>query len=103
MDLREYILKQVAWSAETFGPGTRTKGLIEHIKSELEEIKDNPKDITEWVDVIILGLDGAWRSGHSAEEICDALLKKASKNRERKWPEPSSEDEPVYHIKTGEK
>jgi hypothetical protein len=38
---------------------------IKHIKKELDdEIAHDPLDLGEWIDVIILGLDGAWRTGH---------------------------------------
>ena len=84
-DLQAYIRKQSEWSVKTFGGGLRTKGLIEHIVEELGEIEENPGDVFEWVDVIILALDGAWRTGHTAEEICEALAHKQQTNFARKW------------------
>lgn len=59
MNLIEYLQKQMAWSAATFGPGQRTKGITEHIREELAEIEQEPLDLFEWVDVVILALDGA--------------------------------------------
>lgn len=98
MDLKGYIKRQSEWSEKTFGKGKRTKGLIEHIKSELEEIEETPNDIMEWIDVIILGLDGAWRAGFSPEEICEALKRKQEINFNREFKKPS-EDEPSFHEK----
>ena len=40
---------------------------------ELKEIHDDPSDIKEWVDVMILAFDGALRQGHSPNDIINAL------------------------------
>lgn len=76
------------WSRETFGPGDRYSGVIEHIRRELKEIEANPSDLTEWVDVIFLAMDGAWRSsGADGEAIVRKMLEKHKINRERRWPD----------------
>lgn len=85
--MEAYIRDQMGWSEQTFGPGDRTDGLLDHISKELLEIKADPTDVEEWVDVIILALDGAWRTGHSPEEIVEALWTKQVKNFQRKWPD----------------
>lgn len=87
MDLKKYIERQIEWSTKTFGPGKRTDGIIDHIKKELIEIKEDPGDLEEWVDVIKLGLDGAWRSGHSPQEIIGKLLFKQQKCECRQCPD----------------
>jgi hypothetical protein len=101
VDIIEYVKFQILWSTRTFGPGHRTKGLIKHIKKELIEIEKDPTDIDEWIDVVILGLDGAWRAGFTAEEIATALLLKQLENEKRKWPDwrKASEDEAIEHIR----
>lgn len=86
-DLYDFLHRQVVWSRATFGPGERTEGLVDHIRKELAEVVDSGGALEEWVDVVILALDGAWRSGHSPLSICDALLAKAEKNRGRRWPD----------------
>lgn len=87
----------IPWSRATFGDGKRTGGIIKHIRKELEEIESNPTDVTEWIDVAILALDGAWRSGHSAQEVVDALYAKLRVIRTRTYPKPTSEDDPSEH------
>lgn len=47
MKLEKYIRRQIRWSEQTFGPGPRSEGLCNHIKKELDEIKQDPKDIYE--------------------------------------------------------
>ena len=70
------VWKQREWSRETFGPGPRTNALIDHIKKELIEIEEKPYDLKEWIDIVILGLDGAWRSEHGPDEVAEALRAK---------------------------
>jgi hypothetical protein len=86
-DLVEHLYRQREFSERTFGPGMRTKGVSDHIRKELEEVAKSPNDLKEWVDVILLGLDGAWRSGHTPEQICAALLEKQTMNEKRTWPD----------------
>ena len=86
-DLVEHLKRQSEWSERTFGPGLRTNGIADHIRKELVEISEAPTDLTEWVDVILLALDGAWRSGHTPEQIADALEAKLLINERRKWPD----------------
>lgn len=97
-DLNQYILTQIEWSAAVFGEGEHTEGLLKHIEKELNEVRDSPTDIMEWIDIIILALDGAWRAGFSPEDIVDALIEKQVINAHRKWPTTSNPDEPIEHI-----
>lgn len=97
---RNYIAVQREWSRRTFGPGSRTPGILSHIAKELVEIADSPYDVMEWVDVIILALDGAWRAGHDPEEILAALHRKQVINFERTWPDWRGNDgRAIEHIR----
>ena len=89
------------WSEKTFGPGDRTKGVIDHIRKELAEIEAAPGDLEEWIDVIILAFDGAWRSGASPLQIVEALIAKQAKNEARTWPDWRSlpTDVAIEHIR----
>lgn len=84
---RAHLARQRAWSERTFGPGDRTQGTINHIRKELREIEAEPGDLTEWIDVVLLALDGAWRSGANTDEIIEALAAKQAKNESRTWPD----------------
>ena len=86
-DLIEHLRRQRGWSWETFGPGERTTGVLDHIRKELGEIEAKPHDLEEWIDVIILAFDGAWRMGYGPEEIAAALEAKQTKNEARRWPD----------------
>jgi len=85
--LATHLTRQRAFSAKTFGPGERTAGVLDHIRKELAEIEREPSDVTEWIDVVILAFDGAWRSGHEPREIAEALVAKQTKNESRAWPD----------------
>lgn len=98
-----YITDQVQWSAKTFGPAKSTTDvprLVTHITLELQEILKHPHDCEEWVDVIILALEGAWRTGHSPLTIVNILKYKQSKNFARKWVIPNDPSTPIEHDRT---
>src|SRR6185369_15581595 len=82
-----YMYRQIAFSYKTFGPGERTEGVVDHIRKELEEVLENPRDISEWADIIILAIDGAWRVGFEPQEIIEAVQNKLIKNEKREWPD----------------
>lgn len=89
----------IPWSRKTFGDGMRTVGICKHIEKELDEIRENPFSVEEWIDVAILALDGAWRTSVTAEEAVDVLFKKLAKIRTRTYPMPVSDDEPSEHVR----
>lgn len=99
MDLVAHLHRQRAWSRQTFGPALRTKGVIDHIKKELIEVEAHPTDLSEWIDIAILALDGAWRHGYEPEQIVAALEAKQTKNENRIWPDwrTLSEDQAIEH------
>lgn len=82
-----YLGRQRAFSERTFGPGTRTETVLDHIRRELVEIEAAPRDLGEWVDVVILALDGAWRAGYRPQEIIDGIVAKQARNEKRVWPD----------------
>ncbi len=86
--LRDHLARQAEWSAKTFGPGPRVAGVVDHIRKELVEVElCDGRDLEEWIDVVILALDGAWRMGATPEQIIAQLLAKQAKNEARQWPD----------------
>lgn len=86
-DLVAHLRRQMAFSAKTFGPGRRVQGVCDHIRKELIEVEDDDGPLSEWVDVILLALDGAWRSGATPEQIASAITAKQERNEGRVWPD----------------
>lgn len=99
-DLVTHLQRQLTFSLKTFGPGKRTKGVIDHIKAELIEIEEHPTDLEEWIDVMMLASDGAWRAGYTPEQIAAAFKAKLIKNESRTWPDwrTSDPDKAIEHI-----
>lgn len=102
MDLKQHLLRQMAFSHATFGPGRRMRGVIDHIRKELKEVEkaETHEDrVSEWVDVVILALDGLTRElifsrdrprgspAVAAADACGKILGKQSKNEAREWPD----------------
>ena len=107
-DLVQHLRRQMEFSARTYGPGDRTDGLCDHIRKELQEVQDDAgaglPTLDEWVDVIILGFDGAWRSGATPEQIVAAIVAKQTKNEGRRWPDwrTSATGKAIEHDRTSD-
>lgn len=96
--------QQFEWAQEAFGPGRRDKGIIAHLRSEIDELEANPDDIFEAIDLIflaadhalrVLAADGDLQPGRTLEQF---WLAKFDKNRRRSWPKVGP-DEPSFHVK----
>ena len=100
-DFYAHLERQREWSAKTFGPGDRRQGVIDHIRKELVEIEESNGDLAEWIDVVILALDGCWRSGADPQEIIDALAAKQLRNERREWPDwrTMPADKAIEHVR----
>ncbi|WP_321875323.1 dATP/dGTP pyrophosphohydrolase domain-containing protein [Burkholderia cenocepacia] len=102
-DMHAFLRRQRAFSERTFGPGRLTARVCDHIRKELSEVEATPDDLREWVDVILLGLDGAWRTGATPEQITAALSAKLTTNERRTWPDwrACDSDRAIEHIAEG--
>ena len=101
MDIVYILQRQQNFSLRAFGENPRLLGIIDHIKKEVVEVEQNPNDAEEWIDIAILALDGAMRSGQSPFNVANALIEKIKKNELRKWPDHRlmSSDRAIEHIK----
>ena len=124
MDFIAHLTRQAAFSRATFGPGPRTRGVIDHIKKELREVEkcyeptaphqstgQHAEAAEGWADVAILGLDGLLRSisaAHShwtldmvAAEAASLIVAKQGKNELRDWPDwrQGSPDKAIEHVR----
>jgi len=101
-DFHKHLQRQREWSSKTFGPDARTQGVVDHIRKELNEVLAKPDDLSEWIDVTILALDGAWRAGYSPDAIIGALVAKQTRNEARVWPDWRTADpnKAIEHDRT---
>lgn len=97
-----HIDRQRAWSENTFGPYPRLDGVVDHIRRELVEVVESGNDLSEWVDVLMLALDGACGSGASSQQIIDALKAKLEVNEARTWPDWRTADrsKAIEHVRS---
>lgn len=101
-DLVAFLTRQATWSAQTFGPGARVKMVLDHIRKEVVEVERDSTSLEEWIDIAMLAFDGAWRAGHTPEEISTALAGKLVKNMNREWPDwrTADPDRAIEHVRT---
>lgn len=100
-DLVGHLVRQRDFSVRTFGPGPRTTGLVKHLGEELLEAAQNPGDVEEWIDIVILGFDGALRNcGCTPGMVAQALHAKQTKNEARTWPDWRTQkpDDAIHHV-----
>jgi hypothetical protein len=111
MDLKAHLENQIIFSRNTFGPGTNTERLLNHLKNEIEETLNSHGDSSEWVDILILALDGLTRQiafvdgydpAKNAQRACEILQQKQRINENRKWPDwrTTAPSAPIEHLKT---
>lgn len=97
--LADFAARQQEFSLRTFGHGMRTGGVTQHIEKECIEIRKDPSDRMEWIDVLILAVDGALRSGTPPEEIGPMMEAKLAINMKREWPAPTDQDSAIEHVR----
>ena len=95
-----FVERHRRWSYETFGTGRQTNGLTRHIEKELDEIRANPDDLSEWVDVMMLALDGYLRHGGTPEGVLRDMNTKQEKNFQRQWLATGDDSDPVEHDRS---
>lgn len=112
-DFISHLTRQMVFSRATFGPGARTNGVIDHITKELAEIRESNGSAAEWVDAVILSLDGLTRQlwaaseykkpAHEiAETAVNMIVGKQSRNEVRAWPDwrTMSADKAIEHDRS---
>lgn len=120
-DFIAHLTRQAAFSRATFGPGPRTKGVIEHITKEFREVEkatSAAERAEEWTDIAILGLDGLLRACREklekgmpagpvsndmvAAEAMMQIVGKQQKNELRDWPDwrTMSADGAIEHVRS---
>lgn len=114
----------MAFSRATYGPGKRTEGILDHISKELGEVSnatddavyaENAERTEEWVDLVILSLDGLSRQllfyadeptdpDFVAQLVCRLIAAKQSKNEGRVWPNwrDMPKDKAIEHDRSQE-
>ncbi len=103
----DYLRRHVEWSHAMFGTpadGRGPKGPLDHLKKETKEITEDPYDLEEWIDAIILSIDGFLRAGGKLTMVLPLLLRKQVKNAGRDWPDwkMTDPDKAIEHVRTAD-
>jgi hypothetical protein len=112
LDLTAHLVRQMVFSRATFGPGARTKGVLDHIRKEVVEVEESAGSAEEWVDIVILALDGLTRQLWSTESpttradivasiAVGMIVGKQGRNELRNWPDwrKAPADTAIEHIR----
>ncbi|ORE90489.1 hypothetical protein ATO13_22326 [Stappia sp. 22II-S9-Z10] len=110
-----HLIRHMAFSRATFGPGSRTGGVIDHLRKEIEEVELSYGSADEWVDVVILAIDGLTRSigavlesrGEAdpnaavARYAVEMIRAKQGRNELRDWPDWRTADtsKAIEHVR----
>ena len=110
----QHLVRQMTNSLKNFGPDRRTNGIIDHIRKETQEVLDDDGDAREWVDLVILSLDGLTRQLRYnlpdlnevmlAQVAVEMIVNKQTVNEGRVWPDwrTADPDKAIEHDRTGE-
>lgn len=95
------VEEQSQWSQETFGNDQERGpiGPLKHLEKEAKEAQDNPTDIMEHADCLLLVLDASRRAGFSPVQLIEAALQKMEINKAREWPKDTPKDTAVEHVR----
>lgn len=125
-DFIAHLTRQIVFSRATFGPTPRTEGVLDHMTKEIEEVRkaaSHDERTKEWVDLVILALDGLTRElwygdyanvgglsryddHFTSTEIADlavyVIKAKQAKNERRDWPDwrTADPDKAIEHVRT---
>lgn len=96
-EMQEHLDEWAAWANQTF-PWATAESKIRHLRSEVEELHDDPSDLTEYADCMALLMGAADKQGYTLQDVFDAMAKKLIVNRKRDWGEMNAEGY-VEHVK----
>lgn len=109
------LIDIIDWQRETFGPAQRhVHGILDHMEKEIKnELRAEPFDLKEWIDLLFLALNGAtvaigrhatapsYYATAIVEEIKEALWEKFEENKKRTWPDWRTADpnKAIEHVR----
>jgi hypothetical protein len=101
--LTALTIDQNDWSQSRFGtPEVKGPiGPLRHMEKEVVEAINEPGDIEEYADLLILWLDATWRAGFTLEQVIQAAHNKMKVNREREWQAIIDPNAPCEHQRGG--
>src|SRR6185369_12898305 len=80
-DFVAFFNEKMRWSRETFGRTLPWAGIIKHLRKEIDEAEKEPLCLSEWIDIVLVAIDGAGRAGYDGAAFAAALVDKLQTNR----------------------
>jgi hypothetical protein len=93
MDFRKFQQDLHIWQVNTF-PQSDVHAKLSHLKQEIAELEENPSDVMEMADIVILVTGLAAIQGY---DLSNAIEQKFEINKTRKWGTPDKNGV-VNHI-----
>ena len=97
-DMNEIQKNLGKWADSVFGKKRSPIGALYHLQEEAFEAMDEPYDIMEYADCMMLIIDATRNAGFTADELMEAVNKKLRINQRRKWGRPDKNGV-INHIK----
>lgn len=88
--------QKVAWAREVF-KGQPLAAKFKHLRKEIDELEDAPRDHMEMADVLLLLVEIAADAGVSADALVECGFTKLYICKKRRWSAPDS-DGMRHHI-----
>lgn len=99
-DFRDIYASHAAWSRKTFGADREfgPVGPLKHLIKEAEEALQNPSDLHELADCMLLVMDASLRAGHDLNTFIRAMIEKREILKQRDYPKVA-DGQPSFHTK----
>ena len=88
------------WSDLRYGPVSKKGpiGSLRHLKLEAQEAIEDPSNLEEYADCLLVILDATRRAGFSLNSLILEACRKHLVCRKRTYPEPTFSDDPIFAI-----
>jgi len=98
----EYQKELAVWADATFPKQqeNNARSKFEHLLEEVAETRDDPFNILEYADCMMLLIDTARINGFTMDDLFNGCQEKLNINKKRKWGKPNALGY-TNHIKDG--
>lgn len=98
-DLDDMVSRLGSWADDTFAPdgGYRGPGIVAHLAKEVIELAEDPRDMEELADCVLLLCHLAHQNGGN---LHTAIARKFEINKRRTWGQPDANGV-VEHVREG--
>ena len=84
------VARVIEFQTRTF-PNQSVDAKLAHLLREINEVRQSPKDLSEWADCLILLLGAVSAQGICTDDLFAAAHLKMDINNARKWNPPDAE------------